>query len=208
MAERMKAVPESVRSRVGALSGVRDVDWSDYPERIAVRVDIAGARALTGEAIAAVVAAEDGVAARVQVDLATPTPSRAAKRARFESISVTTPDPGSISTRVTLEWNRQRFAGEATGEASVAGEMRASASATISALQQVLGEEVSFALIGVKELRVFDHDLIAVLLRSPRFADRHLIGTSVITDDRRRAAALAVLNATNRAVGTLMDTEG
>ncbi|MEX2570276.1 MAG: hypothetical protein WD737_03155 [Gemmatimonadota bacterium] len=128
---------------------------------------------------------------------------RGGQRARFESIRVITPEPGRVSAEVVLEWNRERFTGKGEGETSVVGSLRASASAAMSALELALGGEGDFSLVGVKELHVFDHDLVAVLLLSQRLPERRLIGISVIGDDRHRAAALAVLNATNRAVGTL-----
>ncbi|MEX2583629.1 MAG: hypothetical protein WD766_10160 [Gemmatimonadota bacterium] len=129
-------------------------------------------------------------------------------RVRFDSLQVDKSEPGRVGVRVSLDWNRQRHEGEASGESGFVGELRASAMATVRTLGKVVGDDEAFSLVGVKEIHVFDHDIVAVLLNSPRLPERRLIGLAIVGDDRPRAAALAVLNATNRALGTLSGTGG
>jgi hypothetical protein len=190
-----------------AFPGVQEVDFDRYPDAVTLRCDVSGARALAIEAVNTILQSEAGVTAEVEVDLTESQPSHARRRVIFDSLRVAAPEPGRISARAMLVWNDAVYDGQGYGEANPAGELRASAIATIRALESVLRDEATFNLVGVKELRVFDHDFVAVLLNSPRFPDRRLIGISIIGEDRTRAAALAVLNATNRAVGSITEED-
>lgn len=196
-------VANKLRQRLAAISGVRAVDLSGYPDRVAIKCEMEGARSLTAEAVKRIVREETGAEPEVQVDF-TALGSRA-KRARFESITVSQPQAGVVKAIATLEWQRQKVTGECEGEPSLAGELRACAIATMRAVEQVADRKVSFTLIGAKEVHVFDHDLVAVLIQSPELPDHRMIGTSIISEDRRRSAALAVLSATNRAVGNYIE---
>jgi hypothetical protein len=124
------------------------------------------------------------------------------RRVRFETAEVRRgEEPGRIVATVTLSVKQNRFEADAAGEHGPAGEARASATATLRALEKANPAGVAFSLVGVKELHVFDHDLIVVLVHSSQLPDRRLLGTAMVADNRHRAAALAVLNATNRAAG-------
>jgi hypothetical protein len=128
------------------------------------------------------------------------------RRSKFVSLEVTKPGVGLVGARVVLEWNRQQVTGEAEGEWNRANELRVSASAALKALEKIVEKKLDLVLVGVKELLVFDHNLVVVLVTSPQFPDRPLIGTSIDTGDRVRSAALAALNATNRVVGKFVDS--
>lgn len=126
------------------------------------------------------------------------------RRVRFAAVEMEHARANSTSARVVLQWEGESFQGEADGETGGAFEIRTSAQAALHALQRVLAGRLTFQLVGVKALRIFDHDLVAVLLHSPEVPDRRLVGTSLVQDDIHRAAALAVLNATNRLVGSYL----
>lgn len=207
MSQTKSAVPAEVRKRLTELAGVREVDFAGYPDRVSISCDIDGAQALTAEAVSTILQAEAGVRPEVHVDLDSAGSPLGGRRMRFAGLQMANPEPGRLSARVTLEWNEEYHEGQGYGEANPAGELRASALAAMRALERVLADEATFTLVGIKELYVFDHNFVAVLLHSPRFADRRMIGISIITEDRRRAAVLAVLNATNRAVGSLTEGE-
>jgi hypothetical protein len=128
----------------------------------------------------------------------------AQRRVRFAAVEMEHARASATSARVLLEWEGESFEGSAEGETGGAFEIRTSAQATIHALQRVLADRLTFHLVGVKALRIFDHDLVAVLLHSPEAPDRRLVGTSLVLDDMHRASALAVLNATNRLVGSYL----
>lgn len=197
------AVTDKLRQRLPTISGVRAVDLSGYPDRIAITCDLEGVRGLTAEAVRRIVSEETGAEPEVEVDFSAA--GSRAKRARFESIAVSQPQAGVIRAIATLEWQRQKVTGESEGEPSLAGELRACAIATMRAVEKVAEDKVSFTLIGAKEVHVFDHDLVAVLIQSPELPDHRMIGTSIISEDRRRSAALAVLSATNRAIGNFIE---
>lgn len=197
------AVTEKLRQRLAPISGVLAVDLSAYPDRVAIECEMEGVRGLTADAVRKIVREETGAEPEVQVDFTT-ADSRP-KRARFESIAVSQPEAGVVRAIATLEWQRKKVTGECDGEPSRAGELRACALATMRAVEKVADGKVSFTLIGAKEVHVFDHDLVAVLIQSPELPEHRMIGTSIISEDRRRSAALAVLSATNRAVGNFIE---
>jgi hypothetical protein len=195
-----------IATRLGGLPGVKEVDVSRMPDGLRLRCDSASTRSLVAGAVESLLSAEMGVEPEVGVELiGAPSQPAPGTRARFISLDVHYRNSGQATATAVLEWNGDRHQGESAAEASPAGELRASAMATLGALEEVVGDTGVFNLIGVKELRVFDHDLVAVLLYSPRLPDRRMIGLSIITESRYRSAALAVLNATNRAVGSLGD---
>lgn len=197
---------DQLEARLLELDGVRSVDLGGYPATLVVRCEAEGASALAAQAVREVVQRESGSEPEVKIEITGPSPRT--KRARFESIEVSYPQPGTVKAVAKLGWQREIFTGEAEGEASAAGELRACASATARAIEQFAGGSVSFTLVGAKEVHVFDHDLVAVLLHAVELPEHRLIGTSIISVDRKRAAALAVLNATNRAVGNFVDSGG
>lgn len=129
------------------------------------------------------------------------------RRVRFAAVEVEHARANAATARVVLQWEGESFEGSAEGEVGGAFEIRTSAQATVHALQRVLDDRLTFQLVGAKALRIFDHDLVAVLLHSPEAPDRRLVGTSLVLDDMHRAAALAVLNATNRLVGSYLSME-
>ena len=76
----------------------------------------------------------------------------------------------------------------------------------MNALESILDHQVQFKLVGVKFLRIFDRDLVSVLLRADQAPDRDLMGITGSQDDLCQATALAVLNATNRLLGNYLPT--
>jgi hypothetical protein len=192
--------PEAVRARLASLPGVQDADLSHFPESVAVTVDPGRTVDLAREAVRLVVSRETGADPEVRVDLS-PRSALPSRRSRFDSLQTSVPEPGRLAARVLLEWQGELLEGEAEGEYNPGGELRVCASAALRAIERTISGAASFALIGVKELQVFDHNLVVVLIHSSEVDDGYLIGMSIIVQDRRHAAALAALNATNRVVG-------
>ena len=77
--------------------------------------------------------------------------------------------------------------------------LRCAAEATVDALQKVVDSDRSFELQGVKSVHAFDSVIVIVCVgvTDPR-GHRRLVGTFVADRGAERAAAVAVLNATNR----------
>jgi hypothetical protein len=140
----------------------------------------------------------------VKLQLLYPAPPLPTRRARFRGVSVEPLRTGECRATVKLEWDGKIFTGSADGEAIAAGEMRSCAQATIQALEGVIDGAARFSLIGIKSTRIFDTELVAVLLRSDQATAGQLIGSSLVTEDLQRASALAVLNATNRLLGNFL----
>lgn len=128
------------------------------------------------------------------------------RRVRFRDALLTRPRVGIASVRVALEWNDQVYEGVAEGEGGLPLELRVSARAAVRALESVLADRLRFELVGVKSIRIFDHDFVAVLLRCPDAPERRLIGVSLSSADLPAATARAVLNATNRLLGNYLLT--
>ncbi|HEX5727133.1 MAG TPA: hypothetical protein VFX98_16770 [Longimicrobiaceae bacterium] len=131
------------------------------------------------------------------------------RRVRFLSARLEVPRSGRAHAEVELEWGGQTYHGELEGESGAALELRLSALATIRTLEGILQERLRFHLVGIKNVRAFDADVIVALVRVEEEEGKHLIGASLVTEDPHRAAALAVLNATNRVLGNyLSNTDG
>ena len=118
------------------------------------------------------------------------------------------PRTGRAQATTVLEWRDQLFEGEMEGESGSAIELRLAALATLNALSAVLAYELTFALIGIRAIRVFDRDLVVVSIHSEQEgADRPLLGTGLVTESLWHGTALAVLNASNRLLGNYLSTE-
>jgi len=139
----------------------------------------------------------------VQVSfVAAPQPTR---RVRFLQARVVHPGAGRAVATVAVEWGGTVYEGEAEGESGSATELRLAALATLRCLDAVIGEPLRFRLVGVRTLRAFDTDLVAVLLHTDRGAGP-LIGATLARESVHESTALAVLNATNRVLGNYLAT--
>ena len=112
---------------------------------------------------------------------------------------------GQCRARVRLAWpDGQRFLGEARGLTSPAGELRCAAQSCLQALAQAV-HEPAFELVGVKALHAFDATVVIVsLATSTQGVGPRIVGICLTESDPPRGAALAVLNATNRLLGRII----
>jgi hypothetical protein len=115
---------------------------------------------------------------------------------RFEDIAVSRPGPDQFSCRVTLSGQHDRvFIGE--GNSVVLGAaMTAAARATVRALEAYANAR--FTLESIRKTHVGERDLILVVVSVGGRPAQELTGAVVIRGDEAKAAALAVLDATNR----------
>lgn len=126
------------------------------------------------------------------------------ERLRFSSFSLERTPSGNVTCRVTLEFGPgEQVTGLVTGQASPAGDSRLGAEAAIRALEIFTNRTITFELIGVKVVRAFDANVVITSLKQHGDAgpDR-LLGCYLAEGDMVRGAALSVLNATNRVLGT------
>jgi hypothetical protein len=97
----------------------------------------------------------------------------------------------------------EEFVGQAEGENSPQGQLRSAAEATARALEAATHGQVGLTVLTVKALKKLETILVIVSLSGhiDHLSERSV--GSVLTKERpARAAALAVLDATNRLLGT------
>ena len=130
-------------------------------------------------------------------------PDMRRERIRFADFSMERLPNGRCQARVVLALSDGRqFTGDASGLASSAGELRCAAQACVTALSQAVDGGGKFVLLGAKEVRAFDAHVVIVSLEVVQGEEtKHLVGSVLTETDLARAAALAVLNATNRLLG-------
>ncbi len=135
-------------------------------------------------------------------------PGGAGERLRFQDFSFERLASGRCRAKVVLgTGDGRQFTGESEGVISQAGELRCGAAATVRALERVVQPQLGFELLGVKAVRAFDATVVIVSLSARQEArSSRLVGAYLTEDDPPRAAALAVLNATNRILGNFFAT--
>lgn len=115
---------------------------------------------------------------------------------------------GDESCKATVELERRdggMFVGSARGPKSRQDELRAIARATSDALSEAFDDRaVRVRVVNVSLVESLTHTAVLVTLAVSRGSDQHsLLGVCDVAGDPVRAAALAVLNATNRYLGDL-----
>jgi hypothetical protein len=130
-------------------------------------------------------------------------PNPLSERLRFAEFVLDRLPNGRCRAKVGLTWrDSEAFVGESEGLASQAGELRCAAQACVSALGQAVQGGMTFELLGVKAVRAFDATVVIVSLSTNgEGTDQRVVGSVLTEEDAARAAALAVLNATNRLLG-------
>ena len=132
-------------------------------------------------------------------------PNALSERLRFAEFVLDRLPNGRCRAKVGLTWrDSEAFFGDNEGLASQAGELRCAAQACVDALNQAVQQSaLSFELLGVKAVRAFDATVVIVSLATNggEGSDQRVVGSVLTELDPARAAALAVLNATNRILG-------
>jgi len=202
------AARERLRAELEAIDGVHRAFVDGSPLHVLL-VCREGA-ALPVEPVARALLAREGIGTGVEVQLSYLPGAQPQRRVRFVRAELEHPSPGRAVATVELEWEGRRFEERQEGESGSAVELRLAALTAIRAVDAVIGGAVGFHLVGIKAVRAFDADLVVALLRTEQGARTPLIGATVAGESQSpaRAAALAVLNATNRVLGNFLATEG
>lgn len=111
------------------------------------------------------------------------------------------PDSG-VRIVVELADGEVRHRGEVEGVGTGAVELRLAGAAALEAIRRAVPETEDLRLVGMKEVRAFDADVVLAGLRSHREHDGRLVGAVPSAGDPDRAAAAAVLDAVNRVLDT------
>ena len=118
-----------------------------------------------------------------------------------------------VKHRVEIEWQGDRFVGEATAADLPRPKLDAVAEATLLAVERALHEKlhddrraVTLSLDGVKVVDAFDRKFVLVAVHAISGRDvARLAGTTVTDESTDRAAILATLQATDRWVRGSVD---
>ena len=191
-----------LRAKLEALAGVERavVDESSFAVMIQCEPDASPSalRASIDAAIAASGIDPDAMTVNLLTDLA------ARRRVKFAGVERVVERDGHVRIRVALEWNGDVRHGEALGENGELIELRTCAAAALNALEHVLDEPLGIKLVGVKQVKAFDAELMVVAMYRSNGTPQRLVGSVSAAGDPRRAAAVAVLNALNRVLGNYL----
>ncbi len=126
-------------------------------------------------------------------------------RVRLEEFEVAQLPAGRCAGRVAVAWQPgSDFVGTAEGAGTPQGELRCAAEATARALERATRNKVALQVLAVRAIAGFDTVLVVVSFEAHDLEER-LVGSCLIKEQPSRAAALAVLHATNRRLGTLVN---
>jgi len=141
----------------------------------------------------------------IDLSVTASSPSSPRRRVRFVRAEVHETLRNADAT-VEVEWGGEIVSRSTRGERGGMADLRLVARATLACLESVLAGRISLSLVGVKAIRAFDEDLIAVLVQADG-SSSPLVG-SVLAGERElpEAAALAVLTALNRLLGNYLHT--
>ena len=127
-------------------------------------------------------------------------------RLLFHSHQVATERSNQVRHKVELEWNEERYFGEASAADLPRPKLEAVASATLQAVENAITENlaegrrtVTLSLDGVKVVDAFDRKFVLVAVHAMSGRDRTRLSGSTLSDESPdRAAILATLQATDR----------
>ena len=123
------------------------------------------------------------------------------ERLKFQNFSLQRTPSGRVSCEVSLTYGEDVITGSAAGTSSPTGDTRLGAEAALRALESFTGRTITFELVGVKAVRAFDSNVVIVSIRQKGHAGpERMLGCYLTEEDQVRGAAIAVLNATNRAI--------
>ncbi len=127
------------------------------------------------------------------------------QRLRFLSAELEEVDGGAVRGRVELEiLGGRKVVGIAECAAASTGRMRCAALAMIDAICKRTGiPDSDIEFLGVRSINAFDGQVVIVAIAVPAGSRRQrLVGTCPAQEDLVTGAAMAVLNAANRYLGS------
>ena len=139
-----------------------------------------------------------------RLDSAVPVAAPKQRRVRLVETDGTSVEGGECSARVVIQVGARRYAGTERGPAAFNGQIACAAKATLSALRQAIPGIPHLELKKVETFDAFDSLGVIVAVRMTEGDQQTtLVGVCPSSgDDLVRAGAIAVLNATNRRLGT------
>ena len=110
-----------------------------------------------------------------------------------------------VTTSVSLTWLGQAYSGECSAAATPTSVHRSVATATLRALEEVVGSEARFELeqLEINQLGP-DRAVVVVVAMLTKLGSERLTGVSVVREDVRQAVIRATLDALNRRLESLL----
>jgi hypothetical protein len=195
-----------VRANLEALNGVVRVIMDESADALCVICDPEAEADPLDLAVRETLIAEGIDPTTLSIEIAVRPGRGTRQRVRFIGVERLGMDTGMLGVRVTLEWQGRRYTGEASGETGLVIEQRTAATAALQAIERLIGSEVGLRLIGVKQIRAFDTELVVSSIHRPGPPAQRFVGTVIATDDPLRGATLSVLHALNRMMGNFLAT--
>lgn len=125
--------------------------------------------------------------------------SPAASRVIFRRLRVVQDEPLKCTAYVELKQGDVIFEGSHRDTDTPQARLYSSARAVIEALEYLAEKEMAFYLAGLEHLRVFQQQVLVVLVEGRQDRRRiRMLGTAEIGEDPHEAAVRAVLDAVNR----------
>lgn len=133
------------------------------------------------------------------------------ERLRFVRFAFERSPTAHCCAEVELEYQPgDSVVGRAEGVATSLGDIRLAAEATLRAIEIFARGTLRFDLLGVKQMRAFDANvvIVSVLCIDPsgREQERRLLGCHLADADPLKGAVVAALQATNRLLGNAIAT--
>jgi hypothetical protein len=135
------------------------------------------------------------------------------ERLRFTRFAFERGPTARCSAEVELEYQPgESVIGRAEGIATPLGDVRLAAEATLRAIERFSRGTLRFDLLGVKQMRAFDANVVIVsvlcLDDQGREHERRLLGCHLADEDVLRGAVIATLQATNRLLANTIAVRG
>lgn len=132
-------------------------------------------------------------------------------RLRFTRFTFERTPTARCSAEVELEYAPgDSVIGRADGIATPLGDVRLAAEAALRAIERFAGGSLRFDLLGVKQMRAFDANVVIVSVvcidGDDASRERRLLGCHLAGEDPLRSAVIATLQATNRLLGNAIAT--
>ncbi|MFL6178569.1 MAG: hypothetical protein ACJ74E_01810 [Actinomycetes bacterium] len=111
-----------------------------------------------------------------------------------------------VTTSVSLSWLGQAYAGESSAAATPTSVHRSVATATLRALEEVVGNAARFELeqLEINQLGP-DRAVVVVVAMLTKLGSERLTGVSVVREDVRQAVIRATLDSLNRRLESLLN---
>ncbi|HEX5016961.1 MAG TPA: hypothetical protein VFX15_05190 [Actinomycetes bacterium] len=111
-----------------------------------------------------------------------------------------------VTTSVALTWQGQAYVGESSAAATPTSVHRSVATATLRALEEVVGTAARFELeqLEINQLGP-DRAVVVVVAMLTKLGSERLTGVSVVREDVRQAVIRATLDSLNRRLESLLD---